>query len=156
MKKMNIRGIRENNRIQINGMELSPNKSQNIMNHSPDGFAWGYSGSGPAQLALAICLEVYEEPKALAFYQLIKTNLVGRLPQADFSIAIWMDEDEPLVFFEDPPVKSYQFQIARMVTFTVQGRTPGDATRHAFQVEQIHKSDVINEITPVDEILRKS
>lgn len=26
----------------------------NIRNHSPDGFEWGYGGSGPAQLALAI------------------------------------------------------------------------------------------------------
>ncbi len=25
-----------------------------IRNHSPDGFAWGYPGSGPARLALAI------------------------------------------------------------------------------------------------------
>src|SRR2546423_1244722 len=25
-----------------------------IVNHSPNGFEWGYSGSGPAQLALAI------------------------------------------------------------------------------------------------------
>ena len=25
-----------------------------IVNHSPTGFAWGYSGSGPAQLAAAI------------------------------------------------------------------------------------------------------
>ncbi|HMF28650.1 MAG TPA: DUF6166 domain-containing protein [Candidatus Cybelea sp.] len=25
-----------------------------LQNHSPDGFEWGYSGSGPAQLALAI------------------------------------------------------------------------------------------------------
>lgn len=27
---------------------------QEIRNHSPDGFNWGYAGSGPAQLALAI------------------------------------------------------------------------------------------------------
>ena len=25
-----------------------------LMNHSPDGFAWGYHGSGPAQFALAL------------------------------------------------------------------------------------------------------
>lgn len=27
---------------------------QDIQNHSPDGFSWGYMGSGPSQLALAI------------------------------------------------------------------------------------------------------
>jgi hypothetical protein len=29
-------------------------------NHSPDGFEWGYHGSGPAQLALAILLHAAE------------------------------------------------------------------------------------------------
>lgn len=28
-----------------------------VMNHSPDGFEWGYGGSGPAQLALALCVD---------------------------------------------------------------------------------------------------
>jgi hypothetical protein len=32
-----------------------PLKPRNdLFNHSPDGFAWGYEGSGPAQLALAL------------------------------------------------------------------------------------------------------
>ena len=29
----------------------------NIRNHSPTGFAWGYGGSGPAQLSLAILVD---------------------------------------------------------------------------------------------------
>jgi hypothetical protein len=28
-----------------------------VTNHSPDGFEWGYGGSGPAQLALAMCID---------------------------------------------------------------------------------------------------
>lgn len=28
-----------------------------VSNHSPDGFEWGYGGSGPAQLALALCID---------------------------------------------------------------------------------------------------
>jgi hypothetical protein len=28
-----------------------------IRDHSPDGFEWGYGGSGPAQLALALCVD---------------------------------------------------------------------------------------------------
>ena len=48
---------------------LKPERSQAIRNHSPDGFNWGYTGSGPAQLALAILLEVTnDEAKALAHY----------------------------------------------------------------------------------------
>jgi len=36
---------------------LDPKPSQMLYNHSPDGFEWGYAGSGPAQLALAILLD---------------------------------------------------------------------------------------------------
>lgn len=30
--------------------------------HSPDGFEWGYAGSGPADLALAILADYFDEP----------------------------------------------------------------------------------------------
>ncbi|MCK4554525.1 hypothetical protein KAU19_06245, partial [Candidatus Parcubacteria bacterium] len=43
--------------VWLDGYQLSPKKSQLVINHSPDGFAWGYGGSGPAQLALAILIE---------------------------------------------------------------------------------------------------
>jgi hypothetical protein len=33
-----------------------------LYNHSPDGFEWGYGGSGPAQLALAILADVLGAP----------------------------------------------------------------------------------------------
>ena len=36
---------------------LDPKPSQELWNHSPDGFNWGYGGSGPAQLSLAILLD---------------------------------------------------------------------------------------------------
>ena len=29
---------------------LSPDRSLDVVNHSPSGFEWGYAGSGPAQL----------------------------------------------------------------------------------------------------------
>lgn len=38
-------------------MLLGLGPSLAIRNHSPDGFSWGYSGSGPIQLALAILLD---------------------------------------------------------------------------------------------------
>lgn len=37
-----------------NGRERALPKRLDLRRHSPDGFNWGYSGSGPAQLALAI------------------------------------------------------------------------------------------------------
>jgi hypothetical protein len=42
--------------VLVDGVKLDPKPSQKLRNHSPDGFAWGYPGSGPAQLALAILL----------------------------------------------------------------------------------------------------
>lgn len=36
---------------------LHAGPSQKLWNHSPTGFEWGYGGSGPAQLALAILLD---------------------------------------------------------------------------------------------------
>jgi hypothetical protein len=51
------------------GVVLSPEPSQKVWNHSPDGFQWGYGGSGPAQLALALLLDVAggsDEDKRLA------------------------------------------------------------------------------------------
>lgn len=72
----------------INGKYLSPKKSQKVYNHSPDGFSWGYGGSGPAQLALAILLEVTWEENAVRLYQEFKRDLIARLPQSDFALEI--------------------------------------------------------------------
>lgn len=41
---------------------LDPGPSQGLWNRSPDGFQWGYGGSGPAQLALALLLDVTNDP----------------------------------------------------------------------------------------------
>jgi hypothetical protein len=44
-----------------------------IRNHSPAGFQWGYGGSGPAQLALALCVDALGVPVvAEAIYQTFK------------------------------------------------------------------------------------
>ena len=38
--------------VTVDGRRLNPRLD--LWNHSPTGFEWGYGGSGPAQLALAI------------------------------------------------------------------------------------------------------
>lgn len=43
-------------RVFRDGKDLAPNLSREIYNHSSE-FEWGYSGSGPAQLALALLLD---------------------------------------------------------------------------------------------------
>ena len=45
-----------------NAQLLHPFDSQQIINHSPDGFNCGYGGSGPAQLALALLLDATGDP----------------------------------------------------------------------------------------------
>ena len=53
-----------------------------IRNHSPSGFEWGYGGSGPAQLALALVADCAGDELATpAIYQRVKGLLVARLPK---------------------------------------------------------------------------
>ena len=58
---------------------LTPTKSLLLRKHSPTGFAWGYEGSGPAQLALAVLLDATQcEDAALELYQAFKRTYVAR------------------------------------------------------------------------------
>lgn len=56
---------------------LDPSPSQKLYNHSPDGFNWGYNGSGPAQAALGILLDCVGRQAALFFYQQFKFEFVA-------------------------------------------------------------------------------
>jgi Family of unknown function (DUF6166) len=53
-----------------------------LRSHSPTGFEWGYSGSGPAQLALALAADVLgDDERAQDLYQRFKFKVIGGLPQ---------------------------------------------------------------------------
>jgi len=41
--------------LQRDGGRVSTNVPHLVTHHSPDGYEWGYGGSGPADLALNIC-----------------------------------------------------------------------------------------------------
>jgi len=57
---------------------LSPKPSQKLYNYS-DGFNWGYGGSGPAQLALALLLDVTgDKDIALGNHQQFKWAIVAK------------------------------------------------------------------------------
>jgi len=64
---------------------------KHVLRHSPDGFEWGYGGSGPADLALAILREVFcIDPKckelADKYYLRFKVAVVQKLPRDQFEI----------------------------------------------------------------------
>ena len=60
--------------------QLTPERSLALASHSPSGFEWGYGGSGPAQLALALLLDYTDDEEvALAEYKAFKTEVVSQL-----------------------------------------------------------------------------
>lgn len=76
-----IEGVQypHHNDVFVNGVRLDPAISQKVFNHSPDGFSWGYQGSGPAQTALAICLHLLgDDNAALEVYQAFKRQYVAK------------------------------------------------------------------------------
>lgn len=82
----------------LNQKFLTPERSLKLRNHSPTGFNWGYDGSGPAQLALAVMLELFDKETALKHYQDFKFVLIGSLPGV-FSISgiIEIDNEKLIV-----------------------------------------------------------
>jgi hypothetical protein len=68
------------------GYLLSPR--HDLRNHSPDGFNWGYGGSGPAQLALALLADALgDDEKAQRLYQDFKFKVIGRLTGDRFELS---------------------------------------------------------------------
>jgi hypothetical protein len=66
--------------VLVDGMRpLAPR--YDLRNHSPSGFAWGYNGSGPAQLALAIMADAVGDADAVVAYQEFKARVVSRWEQ---------------------------------------------------------------------------
>ncbi|HEY0838290.1 MAG TPA: DUF6166 domain-containing protein [Azospirillum sp.] len=65
------------------GMPAPLDPRLDIRNHSPTGFRWGYAGSGPAQLALALCADALgDDRRAERIHQHYTFAVVARWPQA--------------------------------------------------------------------------
>lgn len=66
--------------VREDGVERDLDPRYDLRNHSPDGFAWGYEGSGPAQLALAIVCDLTgDDVLAQQIYQRFKSLFVAKL-----------------------------------------------------------------------------
>jgi hypothetical protein len=70
--------------VERGGRPITPARSLRVWSHSPTGFEWGYSGSGPAQLALALMLDVLVDDDDLAqrCYQWVKWHTVATFRDA--------------------------------------------------------------------------
>jgi hypothetical protein len=64
--------------VTVNGRPLDPRLD--LWNHSPTGFEWGYGGSGPAQLALALLADCLDDDTAMQWHQDYKGAVVAGLP----------------------------------------------------------------------------
>ena len=55
-----------------------------LLNHSPTGFGWGYDGSGPAQLALALLADALaDDDRAVRLHQEFKFKVVACWPEGE-------------------------------------------------------------------------
>lgn len=71
--------------VTVDGDLLDPRLD--LRNHSPDGFEWGYGGSGPAQLALAILADhLSDDEQALNLYQRFKWLAIAELPKKGWAL----------------------------------------------------------------------
>lgn len=71
--------------VTVDGRALDPRFDLRF--HSPDGFEWGYSGSGPAQLALALLADhLSDDAEALRLYQEFKSKTVAGFPRESWTL----------------------------------------------------------------------
>ena len=100
--------------VSVSGDPVPLTPSLALANHSPTGFAWGYAGSGPAQLALALLIAFGCTPgEALRLHQRFKRDLIAGLA----------------------PHRNFTMPAARVTTWLAQERAAGReaATRRAEQ-----------------------
>lgn len=86
-EKITIHAIWSSNAVLIDDQLVNIEPSRKLSNHSAE-FAWGYPGSGSAQLALAILLKYVDAPNALRYYQTFKDVVIANLPNATIYMTI--------------------------------------------------------------------
>jgi len=87
-ERIHVKAKYSDKQVYINGVHMIPDGSLRIRNHSPDGFNWGYGGSGPAQFALALLMLYVDADTAQLHYQDLKFGWVAGLPQRDLDIHV--------------------------------------------------------------------
>jgi hypothetical protein len=84
-------GFWRNGAVYVNdGRQVRPLSPRfDLARHSPGGFAWGYNGSGPAQLALAVLADAIGAERALRLAPRFADRRIARLDgRAGFDLAL--------------------------------------------------------------------
>jgi hypothetical protein len=76
--------VGEEVKVTVDGEPLS--KRYDLLSASPSGFEYGYGGSGPAQLAIAILAHAYDDEFACEHYQRFKREVVSELPEEGWTL----------------------------------------------------------------------
>jgi hypothetical protein len=71
------------------GTVLTPERSLNVVNHSPSGFEVGYRGSGPTQLACGLLLDYYDDAQVAREHYITFRNRVISQLEWDGPAACW-------------------------------------------------------------------
>lgn len=79
-----------------------------LRNHSPSGFEFGYGGSGPAQLALAILADCCDDATALECYQAFKWCVVAHVRNAGFDLTATQIHDVVAAIRSDRAAENYR------------------------------------------------
>ena len=60
-----------------------------VVNHSPTGFEWGYLGSGPAQLALAILVRTLRnKERAVLLHHRFSREVIAQMPRHEWHLSV--------------------------------------------------------------------
>jgi hypothetical protein len=90
----------------VNGRSLDPRLD--LWNHSPSGFEFGYGGSGPAQLALAILADCCDDDTALECYQAFKWSVIAHIQPAGFDLTATQIHDVVAAIRADRSAKQFR------------------------------------------------
>ena len=70
--------------VEVNGIPLD--LRLDLGNHSPTGFEWGYSGSGPTQLAIAMLAHEFSDNFAKNHYFEFRDTFIATIESDDWSL----------------------------------------------------------------------
>ena len=94
-------------RVRDGGESYFLEPRHDLRNHSPDGFSWGFGGSGPAQLALAMLADITQDDEfAQRHYQDWKREYVANLD---------IDGDWRLVVNGGDPLSMFLARVSRAI-----------------------------------------